>query len=712
MGTFPIRYLGLPLSTGQLRGADLQSVVGKVEQRLEGWKAKVLSKGGRLVFPKSVLLAIPTFYLSVFKIPASIEQHLSGLMRRFFWKGSKEGRGLALVAWDNICKPTTYFKMDKSWLRERGFKEEIMEVWRSYAREETGSKKLTGCIGRVRGYLMQYRRRIRETRCKVRVEALAKIKELDDVEDSRGLTAGEVQQRRKWRFVVATEDRKEEMDWRQRSRQLWLKERDANTRFFHLVANGRRRTNQILRLRVGSQQHSVPQAMGRALAEHFWAMTRRGGPSRWRWAGRGASQLTTDQRALLVRPFMKEEVQFAIAGLNGEGAPGPDGLLVLFYKEFWAVVKGDVMATLEELRSPQANMERINKSYLFMLPKRQGAENVSDYRPIALSNSIYLIVAKVLANRLKEVIGKFIGPFQYAFIPGRQLSDSAVMAGEILAAWKAQGTKGFMWKVDFAKAYDSLDWRFLWAVLRKRGFPEEWIKWMKRCVTSQSFSVLLNGRPAGGWIRPQRGIRQGCPLAPMLFVLAADVLYMSAAHSCARGNLKGFQTPSQPSGIPLLQYADDTVFFMEGSVEEAKNLSALLDVFAYCSGLRLNRGKSEFTGFGLSQDEESQCSQALGTPVGALPCRYLGLPLSAGRLRVADWQPVVGKVEQRLEGWKAKILSKGGRLVLLRSVLSAIPTFYLSVFRIPASIEQRLSGIMRKFFWKGSTEGRGLALVA
>ena len=133
-------------------------------------------------------------------------------------------------------------------------------------------------------------------------------------------------------------------------------------------------------------------------------------------------------------------------------------------------------------------------------------------------------------------------------------------------------------------------------------------------------------------------------------------------------------------------------------MEEAKNLSALLDVFANCSGLRLNREKSEFTGFGLSQEEESQCSRALSTPVGALPIRYLGLPLSAGQLRVADWQPVVGKVEQRLEGWKAKILSKGGRLVLLRSVLSAIPTFYLSVFKIPGSIEQRLSGLMWRFF--------------
>ena len=85
-------------------------------------------------------------------------------------------------------------------------------------------------------------------------------------------------------------------------------------------------------------------------------------------------------------------------------------------------------------------------------------------------------------------------------------------------------------------------------------------------------------------------------------------------------------------------------------MEEAKNLSALLDVFADCLGLCLNREKSEFKGFGLSQEEESLCSHALGTPVGVLPMRYLGLPFAAGQLRVADWQPVVGKVEKQLEG--------------------------------------------------------------
>ena len=169
---------------------------------------------------------------------------------------------------------TTYFKMDKSWLRERGFKEEVKAVWRSHAGIETGSTKLAKCIEGLRGHLMCYRRKVREERYKVRVEALAKIRELDDKEDNRGVLAEEVQDRKKWRLIVAEEDRKEEMDWRQRSRQLWLEEGDANTRFFHLVANGKRRMKNIVSIKVGSQQHNGMQAVGRAMADHFQAMTR------------------------------------------------------------------------------------------------------------------------------------------------------------------------------------------------------------------------------------------------------------------------------------------------------------------------------------------------------------------------------------------------------------------------------------------------------
>ena len=119
------------------------------------------------------------------------------------------------------------------------------------------------------------------------------------------------------------------------------------------------------------------------------------------------------------------------------------------------------MAALEDFRASRCNMDRLNKAYIVLLPKVQGAEQIGDFHPISVSNSLYLIFAKVLANRLRGVLSSMISPFQSTFNPGRQMTNSIVLAEEIVAAWGREGTTGFMWKVDFAKAYDSLDWRFL-----------------------------------------------------------------------------------------------------------------------------------------------------------------------------------------------------------------------------------------------------------
>ena len=364
------------------------------------------------------------------------------------------------------------------------------------------------------------------------------------------------------------------MDWRQRSRQLWLAAGDANTRFFHQVASGRRRLNRIHSIRVGDSTYTGHAAVGTALATHFRAFYRKGPRNKWEWTGEGAASLSVGQQERLTRPFTEEEVKAAFQGLNGEGAPGPDGIPVFFYQQCWDIVGPEVMATIEDFCIGMCNMDRLNKGLLVLIPKCQAAEQVGDFRPIALSNSLYLIIAKALANRLREVINSLVRPAQTAFILGRQMLDSVVIAEEIVAAWQRKGTKGFMWKVDFAKAYDSLDWRFLWRVLKRRNFPETWVRWVKQCVCTNTFAVQINGRPQGGWIHPQRGIRQGCPLAPLLFILAVDALAVCTERLCARGLLSGAQTDGCSGGVPLLQYADDTIFFIEGAKEAAERTSA------------------------------------------------------------------------------------------------------------------------------------------
>ena len=176
---------------------------------------------------------------------------------------------------------------------------------------------------------------------------------------------------------------------------------------------------------------------------------------------------------------------------------------------------------------------------------------------------------------------------------------------------------------------------------------------MKQCVTTVSFAILVNGRPQGGWIHPQRGIRQGCPLASLLFILAADALAVCTLQLCSRGHIAGFQSPGIPGGIPLLQYADDTTFFIQRSWAAAHTLSAMVDIFSDFSGLCLNRAKSSFIGFGQSAKEMASCSRILSTPIRELSIRYLGVPLADRRLHIRDWQPVLDKMETRLGGWRA-----------------------------------------------------------
>ena len=222
---------------------------------------------------------------------------------------------------------------------------------------------------------------------------------------------------------------------------------------------------------------------------------------------------------------------------------------------------------------------------------------------------------------------------------------------------------------------------------------------MKQCVCTTTFAVLINGRPQGGWIHPQRGIRQGCPLAPLLFILAADTLVMCTKRLCIRGYLAGFQTMGRPGGIPLLQYADDTTFFILGSIVAAHHIATMIDIFSDFSGLQLNKSTSSVIGIKLYAAEVARVSAVLATPVASFPIRYLGLPLAEGRLRAHDWQPVMEKIETRLGGWQARLLSRGGRLVLLQSALAAIPIYFMTIFKLPEGVRRQIETIMRRFFW-------------
>ena len=307
---------------------------------------------------------------------------------------------------------------------------------------------------------------------------------------------------------------------------------------------------------------------------------------------------------------------------------------------------------------------------------------------------IYKLLTKLLANRLRMVLHKIISPSQNAFVQGRQILDSVLIANEVLDSRLKEGTPVLLCKLDIEKAYNHVNWDFLIYLLQRCGFPRKWCDWIWFCISMVQFSVLINGSPQG-FFASSRGLRQGDPLSPLLFVLIMETLSRLMDRAFGRGYLLGFEVGSgetNPIVVSHLLFADDTLIFCPADTLQMEHLRAVFTWFEVVSGLKVNLGKSEMVPVGVVPNLE-ELVEILGFRPRSLPMTYLGLPLGAKFNLKIIWNIVLEKMEKRLGGWRRLYLSKGGKLTLLKSTLSNIPTYFLSLFHIPAGVASHLERI-------------------
>ena len=194
---------------------------------------------------------------------------------------------------------------------------------------------------------------------------------------------------------------------------------------------------------------------------------------------------------------MEEEVFVSVHELNGEKATGPNGYTIAFWQFNWVTVKGEVMTIFKDFFISGKFVKSLNSTFIVMVPKKEGADDFKDFRPISLVGSLYKLIAKVLGNRLKKVMNRLVNKAQNAFVEGRQILDASLIANEVIDSMTRRKEKGILCKLDIEKAYDKLNWKFLLMVLREMGFGSWWIGLIQRCISTASFSVIINGSPAG-----------------------------------------------------------------------------------------------------------------------------------------------------------------------------------------------------------------------
>jgi len=325
---------------------------------------------------------------------------------------------------------------------------------------------------------------------------------------------------------------------------------------------------------------------------------------------------------------------------------------------------------------------------------------MKDYRPISCCNVLYKVISKILANRLKIILPKFITPNQSAFIKDRLLMENLLLATEVIKDYHKESiSPRCAMKIDISKAFDSVQWGFLLNTLRALDIPEQYIKWIQTCVTTASFSVQVNGELAG-YFGSERGLRQGCSLSPYLFVICMNVLSRKIDKAATDKQI-GFHPKCKLLKLTHLCFADDLMVFVEGNKKSIQGTLAVFDDFAIHSGLKISLEKSTLYMAGIPEIQREEILQQFPFEHGTLPVRYLGLPLLTRRMTSSYYLPLIEKIKSQISSWTVKALSFAGRLQLIRSVIFSLTNFWIAAFRLPKACIQEIDKLCSSFLWSG-----------
>jgi hypothetical protein len=445
---------------------------------------------------------------------------------------------------------------------------------------------------------------------------------LDGLEDQRRLSTVE----KNFQRILNNHTRKlleaKRIYWKNRAKIRWATLGDENTKYFHTIATKSYRRNLITSIKAADG--SVVYNHDHKAAIIWESYKERLGVSENAQMHINLENIIHPRDlAHLDTPFTREEIDDVIKEFPTDKAPGPDGFNGKFMKRCWQIIKEDFYKLIDDFYNEKINLESINTAFITLIPKVADPENMNDFRPISLVSLPLKIITKLMANRMQKEIISLVHQNQYGFIKGRNIQDCLGWTFEYLHICHLSKRPIIILKIDFEKAFDKVDYNAVISMLRARGFGQKWIKLVSNILHSASTSVLLNGVP-GKKIICKRGVRQGDPLSPILFVNTADLLQSAINDAWQNGIINLPLADDFGQKFPIVQYADDTLMIMPADNNQLIHLKNILQIFSASTGLHVNYHKTTLVPINIDNARATELANIFGCKVESCPLHTWG----------------------------------------------------------------------------------------
>ena len=329
----------------------------------------------------------------------------------------------------------------------------------------------------------------------------------------------------------------------------------------------------------------------------------------------------------------------------------------------------------------------MNQTLITLIPKCKSPKSLSNYQPISLCNTIYKIVTKIIVNRIHPFLFGLISPLQATFVPGRKGLDNAIIVQELIHTMsKKKGKTGVMAiKLNLEKAYDRLEWSFIRDTLNLFNFPDQLISLIMSCVSTTSISILFNGGALNAF-QPSRGLCQGDPLSPYLFIFCMEVLGALIEGKFWENLWNPIKASQGGPSFSHIFFADNLMLFAKADRKNCVAIKDVLDSFCEISGQKISGEKSHvFFSPNVDQNTRIELGEVLGFRSTPSLGKYLGFPIKHKGSQ-QDFGFILDHIQSKLAGWKANLLSPAGRVVLTQSVTSTIPNYVMQCTTLPPKI--------------------------